>query len=265
MNSLYDTVTSDPGSKCVQMFLGNPVTYDCQTIHSIDKQRTLEYCLRTDTSFYVHCPFIANLAKPECSRSIGVISKELDTIAGLPAACVLHVGKIGTIENVAQRINDIQSHGHLPVSNHARVPFHLLLETSAAQGTELGRNWEEIRHLYEALDYTRVGLCVDTQHVFASGMNPLQSHEDVVKLFDAANYITSKGISMIHLNDSTKEFASQVDRHAALRQGYIWSRDDEGLKSLVQISRDYGMDLISETNDPGADAILVEQYINAIY
>lgn len=131
--SLYETVISQPGCKCVQMFLGSPTTYECSTISTEDKQRTLEYCTRTNTSFYVHCPYVANLAKPDCTRAVNVISKELDTVAGLPAACVLHVGKVGTVENVAQRINEIQNAGHLPLSNHPRVPFHLLLEIAAGQ------------------------------------------------------------------------------------------------------------------------------------
>lgn len=264
IGSLYDTISMNPNCRCVQTFLGQPTTYDCVNISKQDKEITLEYCTQTDTSFYVHCPLIANLAKPNCYQSVNVIKRELDIVAGLPGACVLHVGKVGTIENVAQKINEIQISGHLPVSHHSRVPFHLLLEIAAGQGTELGRSWEEIRHLYEALDYTRVGLCVDTQHAFASGMCSFQTHEDVVKLFDAANSIAPKGISMIHLNDSARPYGSQVDRHASLRNGYIWSESDEGLKSLIKISKCYGMDLVSETNDPVSDSILVDHYMNSI-
>lgn len=259
-STLFKTISGQPGCKCMQLFLGSPTTYDCQNFTSEDKTKTLGYCLQNDISFYVHCPFIANLAKPSCNSSMSVIGKELDVVQGLPGACVLHIGKVGTIENVAQRINELQSNGHLPSSNHSRVPFHLLLEIAAGQGTELGRSWEELRHLYEALDYTRVGICVDTQHAFASGMNSFQTHEDVVKLFDMAGNIATKGISMIHLNDSATAFGSQVDRHAPLRSGYIWNQSDEGLKSLVQISTDLGLDLISETSDPYTDNAIVQSY-----
>jgi len=267
--TLYDTITQDnlvtqPCFRCVQLFLGAPDTYECRTIHHEDKLKTLEYCTKTDTTFYVHCPFTANLAKPNSRPSINVISKELNTVAGLPAACVLHIGRVGTIANVSHHINQIQSSGHLPLSHHQRVPFHLLLEISAGQGTDLGISWEEIRHLYEGLDTTRVGLCVDTQHAFASGMCSFQTHEDVVKLFDEANAIAPKGISMIHLNDSMVQFGSHVDRHAPLRTGYIWSQSDEGLKSLIKRSKEYGMDLISETSDPIGDSKLVERYMQTI-
>ncbi|CAH6420791.1 Endonuclease IV [uncultured virus] len=259
--SLYETVISEPSCRCIQMFMGSPTTYECRTITAEDKQRTLEYCTKTDTTFYIHAPYVANLAKPDCTKAVSIVSKELDIVSGLPAATVLHVGKVGTIENVAQRINEIRSSGHLPQSQHSRAPYHLLLEIAAGQGTELGRSWEEIRHLYEAIDTTCVGLCVNTQHAFASGMCLFQTHEDVVKLFDAANSITPSGISMIHLNDSHKEFGSHVDRHAALRTGYIWYNSDEGLKSLIRISRDYNLDLISETDNPIGDSMIVQQYI----
>lgn len=261
-DTLFNTISSHSDCKCLQLFLGSPTTYQCKCFTQEDKQMTLNYCLQNDTSFYVHCPFLANLANKDCNSSMKVIGKELDVVSGLPAACVLHIGKVGTIENVSQRINELQLQGHLPVSNHSRVPYHLLLEIAAGAGTELGISWEEIRHLYEALDYTRVGICIDTQHAFASGLNPLQTHEDIIRLFDENNYITGKNISMIHLNDSMKPFGSRVDRHAALKQGHIWSRNDEGLKSLVKLSKEYGIDLISETNDPLGDIRLIERYTN---
>lgn len=261
-STLYETLRSHPGIKCMQMYLGGNVNYSVRDVTPEDKQLSLRYCVETDTTFYIHCPLIANLAKEgPCTQSVAVVSKELDIVSGLPGACVLHIGKVGTIENVAQKINQIQADGHLPRSHFSRVPFHLLLEICAGQGSELGRSWEEVRHLYEALDYTRVGLCVDSQHAFASGMSDFQNHESIVKLFDNANNIAPKGISMIHLNDSTKVFGSQVDRHAPLRKGHIWYHSDEGLQTLIHRSKDYGLDLISETSDPFTDVQIVKEYM----
>lgn len=268
INNLYDTISVGGHNtfKCVQTYLGDPTTYDCATIGPTEKQLTGDFCVASDTTFYVHCPLIANLAKTRGGgQSKQVVGAELDVVKGLPAACVLHVGKHlngkGSIETLARNINDLQLNGHLPASQHRRVPFHLLLEVAAGQGTELGRNWEEIRHLYEGLDYTRVGLCIDTQHAYASGMCEFQTHEQVVRLFDSAGSILTKGISMIHLNDSEKPFGSHVDRHAPLTQGFIWNRQQEGLMSLIKMSKDIGMDLISETSDPLGDSLLISQYM----
>lgn len=271
LGTLSQTVSFLDGCNCCQTFMGSPISYECATITPEDKTITANHCLDTDTTFYIHCPLIANLAKTNCKPAINVISKQLDIVSGLPGACVLHVGKglssgasskKGTIENVAQNINAIQASGHLPASHHQRIPFHLLLEVAAGQGTELGKTWEEIRHLYEALDSTRVGLCIDTQHAFASGMCSFQTHEDVVKLWDMVSSIAPKGISMVHLNDSTKAFGSRVDRHAPLRQGHIWHNSDEGLHSLIKIASECGLDLVSETKDPFGDIALIKSYKN---
>jgi endonuclease IV len=144
------------------------------------------------------------------------------------------------------------------------VPFKLLLENAAGQGTELGRNWEEIRHLYEALDHTKIGICVDTQHAFASSMCSFQTHEDVVNLFDEASYITKQGISMIHLNDSTKQFKSNVDRHAPVSKGHMWYKEQESFNTLLDFAYGNCIDLISETSDPNNDINIINNYMNNI-
>lgn len=259
--TLTDILCQNPQCKCTQLFLSDPISYRCPTITAADKATVRQYCQLHDKTFYVHCPLIANLAKPEASRSVNVLTKNLQAVRDLPGACVLHVGKVGTLANVAARINELDRQGILVRGTHARVPFHLLLEIAAGQGTELGRTWEEMRHLYEALDTTKVGLCVDTQHAYASGMCQFRDHEDVVTLFDEAQSITHKGISMLHLNDSARPCGSRVDRHEVLRKGHIWYREDDSLRSLLTMSHDMGLDLISETSDPGADMQLVKRYI----
>lgn len=267
--SLYDTISSCHGCKCVQLYLGNPVGYDCHTIGAKDRNATLDYCLQNDVSFYIHCPVNANLAKKSCKSAYNVVSKELQIISHLPAACVLHIGKAGTdkydvgnIESLGQNLNQLITDGSLVSSPYSKVPFHLLLEIAAGQKNELGHSLEEVRHLYEALDKTKIGMCIDTQHAFASGLCSFQSHEEIVKLFEDVQSIAPKGISMIHLNDSTKEFGSHVDRHAPLRQGHIWYHSDEGLAALIKLSKAHGIDLISETSDVQGDIELVKKYIN---
>jgi len=259
--SIYKTLLCNKGCKCVQFFLGDPISYKCYNITKEDKIKTQEYCKKTDTSFYIHCPLITNLAKENSKSSIDFLAKELDVIKDLPASCVLHIGKVGTINNVANNINYLSNSGKIPLSTDTRTPFKLLLENAAGQGTELGKNWDEIRHLYEALDYTRVGVCIDTQHAFASGMCAFQTHEDVVKLFEEASHITKDGISMIHINDSLKLFNSNVDRHAPLSKGHIWYKEQEGLNTLLDFTYGNSIDLISETSDPTSDINIIGKYI----
>lgn len=261
MGSLLGTVSAMPPEHCktVQTMVDDERGF-IPDINPDDKRHAIDYCTRNGTSMYIHCPLRTNLAKTVAHIDTDVVKRELNIVAGMPAACVLHIGKVGTIETVAQRINDIQRQGFLPMSPYSNVPYHLLLETAAGQGTELGRTWEEIRHLYEALDYTRVGLCVDTQHAFASGMCEFQTHEQVVKLFDSAQNIMSKGISLLHLNDSNRPFNSHVDRHAPLTKGHIWSRSQEGLHALIKLCKDFELDMVPETTDPANDISVMKFY-----
>jgi len=257
------------------MYLGDPTTYQCSTLTPEEKEEVRMACEEGDKTFYVHCPFVANLAKShqQPSWANAIVAQELAVVEGLPAACVLHIGKsggsrssldykTGTLEMVAQNINSLQAMGQLPRSHQTRVPYHLLLEVAAGQGTELGSDWNQIRKLYEGIDYSRVGFCLDTQHAFAAGMSDFSNHESIIKLFDEASAIYTGGISLIHLNDSAVEYGRRVDRHAPLRSGHIWREDDQGLRSLVNFAKLSGIDLISETSDPVTDQAIVESYWN---
>lgn len=255
-SSMVETIASVPSCKCMQFYLGNSQSYNCRQLIEEDREKTLTYCDRYDTSFYIHCPLVAfsNLRRLDIvEKSKRIIADELQQIQGLPGACVLHVGKLGTIEQVCTHLNEIE----IPTGEHPRMRRQLLMETAAGQGTELGRTWDEMRHLFEGLDYSRIGLCLDTQHLFASGMSDLQNHESIVKLFDAADSLSPNGIQLIHLNDSQKRFGSRVDRHESLRQGHIWNRSDEGLRSLFDRCFEDSVDLILETKNPNADLELI--------
>lgn len=261
-STLCGTLQSIPDCKCLQCFLGAKYKYNCRTLTSADKRKTAQYCADNDKTFYVHCPYVANLSSdnPEYrDKSFDVVSKSLDQLKDLPGACVLHIGAKGTIENVGEYVNQLSNLGYLERKQHDRMPYPLLLEVAAGQGTSLGKTWEEMRHLYESIDKTNVGLCIDTQHVFASGMCDFEDHESVVKMFDHSDWISRKGVSMFHINDSDRPFASRVDRHAPLKQGHIWSVNDESLRSLVDICTDMNIDMIAETKDHENDFAVLAQ------
>jgi endonuclease IV len=262
-STLLETLKQMEECSCTQMY---------RTITENDKSDVLEYCAKHDKSFYVHSSLVCNLAKdpgePSVVKSMGTLTAELSQIRGLPASCVLHIGKgcgidsSRALRNVVDRINYLDVTNNL-IRGSGRTPFPLLLELAAGQGTELGRTWDQLRHLFEKMDKSKVGLCVDTQHIFASGMCDLQSHESVVRMFDNADEVCERGISLIHLNDSAKFFGSNVDRHASLGEGFIWKRSEQkdGLKSLIDISFEKSIDLIGETGTPHEDSILINSLL----
>lgn len=255
--TLSRTVASLPEYRCLQCFLGSPQGYDCRQLTSDDREITQKVCQELDKTFYIHCPYVANLAKPDVVKSYNAVSGILNQIRDLPGAAILHIGKMGTVEAVADRVNLLQTEGYL--QSPPVLSYPLLLEIAAGQGSDLGRDFDELRHLYEGLDKTRVGICVDSQHAFASGMCDFQTHESVVKFFDEVEGICRKGVGLVHLNDSNKPFGSHVDRHAPLCQGHIWSTDATGLASLVQRCYDDGIDMITETSDGHSDMAILNK------
>jgi endonuclease IV len=216
--------------------------------YEVEKTKTLEFLTANNLAFYVHCPIWCNLSlspiqdeKSIVNKSKGIVQSQLNQISDLPAACVLHIGTGGTINNVADKINS------MTINEGKYFKKQLLMEVSAGQGDQLGSNWEEIRKLYEAINKP-VGLCFDTQHGFGSGLTDWSNCESVVKLFDTAEEV-SGGIQLFHLNDSKVDYKSNIDRHAGLGKGKIWYKNKESLKCLLERCKDDNINCVLETGD----------------
>lgn len=245
-----------------QWFLGEEAgRYTCQIPTKQDLKELGLHLHKTGKNYYIHCPFAINLAKEDSEYDKKMLLRQLSSVTGVSGSCVLHVGKGNDIHKVSERLNDIMY--DIPRGVTLRNNDSLLLEVAAGQGTELGKTWEEFRGLYEGIDYSKIGICVDTQHIFASGMCSFDNHESVVNMLQDMYDIIGKDVAMIHLNDSKKQYNTRVDRHAPLGQGYIWNRDIESLKSLVIISKDMNIDLISETSDPINDYAFIKKILHS--
>ncbi len=78
-----------------------------------------------------------------------------------------------------------------------------------------------MRKIFESVDYkSTIGLCVDTQHAYASKMCLFEQHEDVSKLIESAHSVIDTQ-PLYHLNDSLVEYGCNKDRHANLGEGYM--------------------------------------------
>ena len=108
------------------------------------------------------------------------------------------------------------------------LPTTVLLETMAGKGSEVGRNFEELRAIMDASKTGgRLGVCLDTCHVFDGGYDIVNALDDVLAEFD--RIIGLDRLKAIHLNDSKNPMASHKDRHEKIGQGAI------GLDAFVRI------------------------------
>lgn len=106
----------------------------------------------------------------------------------------------------------------------------VLLETMAGKGTEVGRNFEEIAAIIERTDCKeRLGVCLDTCHVWDAGYDIANDLDGVLEEFDRV--IGLSRLHAVHLNDSLNVRAARKDRHARIGEGEI------GLEALTRVIR----------------------------
>jgi deoxyribonuclease-4 len=97
-----------------------------------------------------------------------------------------------------------------------------LLETAAGQGSCVGCTFEELGKMIDAVDdKSRVGICIDTCHVFAAGYD-IRTRDGYERMIDEVErYIGIENVAAFHLNDSKKPLGSRVDRHEHIGEGEI--------------------------------------------
>ena len=104
----------------------------------------------------------------------------------------------------------------------------VLLETMAGKGSEVGRNFEELRAIIDRVELSdKVGVCLDTCHVHDGGYDIVNRLDWVLEQFDKV--IGLDRLRAIHLNDSKNPLASHKDRHEVIGAGFI------GLEALVRV------------------------------
>ena len=132
-----------------------------------------------------------------------------------------HVGQgseIG-IQKIAELLNDVLTEEQTTT---------VLLETMSGKGTEVGRNFEELRKILNLVEKkSKMGICLDTCHVWDGGYDIVHDLDGVLNDFD--HIIGLERLKAIHLNDSLNDCGSHKDRHARIGEGKI------GMAALVRI------------------------------
>ena len=178
-----------------------------------------------------HDSYLINLAAPvkeTLERSRLALVDEIERAARLGIGLlVLHPGShVGTGEAVglaavARNLDRcLEEAGNGPIAGTDSVI--LCLETTAGQGTNLGHRFEHLRDILAASSHPeRLGICLDTCHLFAAGY-PLQSPSQWRRTLDKLNRAVGLDrVRVLHLNDSRRQFGSRVDRHARIGGGEI--------------------------------------------
>lgn len=172
-----------------------------------------------------HDSYLINLASSDeviLAKSRSAFQEEIARcgMLGLPMI-VMHLGAYlgGSLE---QGLRTLASSLNMLIPLADDVGVQLVLETTAGQGTTIGGNFSEFPRLFEMIPaYDRLGICLDTCHVFVAGYD-LRDREHYEQLWqDFDRQIGLRRLKVLHLNDTERELGSHGDRHAGIGQGQL--------------------------------------------
>jgi len=174
-----------------------------------------------------HATYLINLASADkqlSAKSRDAFTIELQRCQTLGIAyLVVHPGAAGeqrpalALRRVAEALNRI-------FDKHPDLTVMPLLETTAGQGTALGRSFEELGAIIDSVaEPQRVGVCIDTCHVFAAGFDIRDPQAYAAMIATVADTVGVERIRCFHLNDSKHGLGSHRDRHEHIGKGAIGS------------------------------------------
>lgn len=199
--------------------------------------------------YYVHAPFILNLASAEQrirDNSVSILKTELERASALGAYAVMfHPGSAASVGSDEEG-ERLVIEGLRAILKGYKGSARLLVEISAGAGMVVGDTFEEVGRLLAGAAHDDLGVCFDTAHAFASGYD-LRTKETVaavMKQFDKR--VGFDRMPVTHLNDSKVPLGAHKDRHEHLGDGEIGL---DGLHALLAHPKFGKLDMIMETED----------------
>ena len=179
-----------------------------------------------DIHTYVHAPFLINLGSPTETtylNSLASTKYSLQRATDINAlGVVIHTGSAVDVNFVDQAWKQIHE-GMMPILNalDEDSPF-LLLEPTAGQGQSLVKKLDDLENYLKALEYhPKVGICLDTCHVFAAG-HDIATKGGMAKTLDLLVEVAgAERFKLIHANDSMDVCGALKDRHQNIGDGHI--------------------------------------------
>ncbi len=218
------------GANDFQFFTRNPRGGQAKPLDLDDIKAFEEYRKENGiVSVLAHAPYTMNAcAKDEGLREFAKNTMlddimRLDNIEGAlynfhPGSHVQQGADVG-IQLIADMLNQVLTKNQKTI---------ILLETMSGKGSEVGRSFEEIRAIIDKVELNeKLGVCLDTCHVYDGGYDIVNDLDGVLDEFDTV--LGLDRLKAIHLNDSKNPFASHKDRHEKIGDGSL------GIEAITRI------------------------------
>lgn len=221
-------------AEAIQVFASNPRGWAMPDSNPEADEAFRSKAAELDIETYVHAPFLINLGSPtEATYKNSVASTAYSLKRGREIGAlgvVIHTGSAVDETHVPKAWKQIKK-GVMPILEKLgdEDPW-LLLEPTAGQGQSLVKKLDDLKNYFEALEWhPKVGVCLDTCHVFAAG-HDIKSKGGMKATLDLLVEIAGKErIQLIHANDSMDVLGSLKDRHANLGKGEVGTKPFEEL------------------------------------
>ena len=238
------------GADAVQLFVQSPRTWRFPEHDPADLEAFRSKREEAGIPALVHALYLVNLAAPDdaiYSKSVDTMRATVDAGCAIEAdAVVFHLGShlgagfetglervVPALEQVLERCNE---------------RTWLLMENSAGAGGTIGRSIDELATIFAALGrHRRLGVCLDSCHLFVSGVDVTDPAVMDALLEDLDARIGLDRLRALHANDAKAPLGSNRDRHDNIGEGLI----GEGLGVFLAHPKVQGLPVVLEV--PGAD------------
>ncbi len=210
------------GANTFQFFTRNPRGSKAKNIDAVDVGKLIKIIEENQFGKLIgHAPYTLNIcSSDERTRefALEVMEDDLERMEYLPGnfynfhpGSHLKQGSDKGIEYIIQALNKVIKPEQTTI---------VLLETMSGKGTEIGRSFEELKQIIEGVYLKeKIGVCLDTCHVYDSGYDIVNDLDGVLNNFNSV--IGLDKLYAVHLNDSKNPFESHKDRHEGIGKGYI--------------------------------------------
>jgi deoxyribonuclease IV len=254
-------VTEDLNGNAIQIFIGNKLSASLKLKSKITDEEAIEikeYLDDNDVFLVIHACYLLNFCKfpPSSSQIQFAIDNLVHDINLAPKigalGVVVHIGYQLTLERDEAYQN--MADGIMKVIDKTPNGGLIILETPAGQGSQIATTLEdfaELFNMFPAKYKKRLGICVDTAHVFSAGAQ-INTVTGVKKYFIEFNkLIGKKHLVLFHINDSKQPINSRKDQHQGLGYGHIYDEKLGGnmnaLKELTKYAKKNKIPMVLET------------------
>lgn len=233
------------GANTFQFFTRNPRGFAAKEIDEKDVAAFLEYAKENNFGkILAHAPYTLNPSSADekvRDLALRIMQDDMERMEYIPGNLYnfhpgSHVGQ-GSEKGIELTV------GLLNTILTPEQTTTVLLETMSGKGSEIGRNFEEIKAIIDKTHLSeKVGVCLDTCHVYDAGYDIVENLDAVLDEFD--RIIGLDKLCAIHMNDSKNPFESHKDRHEKIGEGYIGI---ETMKSVINNPRLKHLPILLET------------------